>query len=97
MAKFRELIDLEVPVLISFYNAENKTTALSAALNAVAQEMGKRVKVVKMDTAKNRQLTEVLKVRELPALVLYKNGEMVWRNNGYQDVRTLISVIESYE
>jgi len=97
MAKFGELIDLKVPVLIDFYRKnEQKAATDSGILKDVAAELGARAKIVKIDVDQNKKLSEALQIKDLPTLVLYKNGEMVWRHSGAQDAQSLIALVQKY-
>ena len=53
-------------------------------------------KVIKIDTEKNTKLSDALRVRVLPTLMIYKLGEMVWRQSGEQDANTLISLMKDH-
>jgi thioredoxin 1 len=52
--------------------------------------------VIKIDVDKNQQLSEALRVKVLPTLMIYKFSEMVWRQSGEQDANTLISLIQDH-
>ncbi|HET8837665.1 MAG TPA: thioredoxin family protein, partial [Flavobacteriaceae bacterium] len=79
MAKFGELIDLEVPVLLGFYTDwDEPSKAMQPVLRDVAAALGDRAKVIKIDVDKNNQLAEALRIKGLPTMVLYKDGEMKW-------------------
>ena len=58
--------------------------------------MGDQGKVIKIDVDKNPQLAEALRVKGLPTLMIYKGGEMVWRQSGEQDANTLISLMKDF-
>ena len=45
---------------------------------------------------KIKNLAEALRVKGLPTLIIYKNGEMKWRQSGEQDANTLIGIIKQY-
>ncbi|MDN3664312.1 thioredoxin family protein [Algibacter miyuki] len=97
MSKFGELIDVEIPVLLDFYTDLNQeANTMHAVLRDVAAAMGDKAKVIKIDVDKNQELTEALQVKGLPTLIVYKNGEMKWRQTGEQDANTLINIIEEY-
>ena len=51
-------------------------------------------KVIKINTEKNIKLSEALRVKVIPTLMIYKFGEMVWRQSGDQDANTLISLMK---
>ena len=97
MSKFGELIDVEVPVLFDFYAEWNEqSTAMHPVLRDVAAALGDKAKVIKIDVEKNQELAEALRVKGLPTLIIYKDGEMKWRQSGEQDADTLIEIIQGY-
>ena len=97
MSKFGEIIDVDVPVLLDFYTEWNEqSTAMHAVLRDVAAALGDKAKVIKIDVEKNEELAEALRVKGLPTLIIYKDGEMKWRQSGEQDANTLIGIIQQY-
>lgn len=97
MSKFGELIDVEIPVLLDFYTEWNdQSTAMHPVLRDVAAALGDKAKVIKIDVDKNKELSEALRVKGLPTLIIYKDGEMKWRQSGEQDANTLIGIIQEY-
>jgi len=97
MSKFGELIDLDVPVLIDFYAEWSEPSiAMHPVLKDVAAALGDKGKVIKIDADKNKELSEALRVKGLPTLMIYKRGEMLWRQSGEQDDNTLIGIINEY-
>ena len=97
MSKFGELIDLNIPVLLDFYTEWNEDSkAMNPVLREVAASMGNKVKVIKIDVDKNSQLAEALRVKTLPTLMIYKSGEMKWRQSGEQDAAKLVGILKEY-
>lgn len=97
MSKFGELIDVEIPVLLDFYTeGDDQSIAMHPILRDVAAALGDKAKVIKIDVDKNKELAEALRVKGLPTLIIYKNGEMKWRHSGEQDADTLIGIIQEY-
>lgn len=97
MSKFGELVDLNIPVLLDFYTEWNDASvSMNPVLRDVAAAMGDRAKVVKIDVDKNSKLAEALRVKGLPTLMIYKSGEMKWRQSGEQDAQTLIDLLKEY-
>lgn len=97
MSKFGELIDLHIPILLEFYTEWDETsTAMHPVLKDVAAAMGDKAKVIKINVEKNAELAEALRVKSLPTLMIYKEGEMKWRQSGEQDANTLIGLIQEY-
>ncbi len=97
MSKFGELINDKLPLLLVFYNAEDQiSNSMNPILKDVAAAMGDKGKVIKIDTEKNTKLSDALRVKVLPTLMIYKLGEMVWRQSGEQDANTLISLMQDH-
>ncbi|WP_290700320.1 thioredoxin family protein [Lacinutrix sp.] len=97
MSKFGELIDVNIPVLLDFFTEWNEqSTAMHPVLRDVAAALGDKAKVIKIDIDKNKELSEALRVKSLPTLIIYKNGEMKWRQSGAQDANTLIAIIQDF-
>ncbi len=97
MSKFGELIDLNIPVLLDFYTEWNEiSTLMHPVLRDVAAALGDKAKIIKIDVDKNTQLAEALRVKGLPTLMIYKEGEMKWRQSGEQDANTLIGLLKEY-
>lgn len=97
MSKFGELIDVDIPVLLDFFTEGNaQSTAMHPIMRDVAAALGDKAKVIKIDVDKNKELAEALRVKGLPTLIIYKNGEMKWRHSGEQDANTIIEIIQEY-
>ena len=97
MSKFGELINLEVPILLDFYvDWDDSSKAMHPVLRDVAAAIGDKGKVIKINVDQNNELSEALRVKGLPTLMIYKYGEMVWRQSGEQDANTLINLINDF-
>ena len=97
MSKFGELIDARIPVLLDFFSSTDEAcTALNPVLRDVAATLGDSARVIKIDVDKNRELADALRVKDLPTLMIYKNGEMKWRQSGEQEAATLVELIKEY-
>ena len=60
MSKFGELINDKLPLLLVFYNAEDKVSnSMNPILKDVAAAMGDKGKVIKIDTEKYKTLKRV--------------------------------------
>ena len=95
MSKFGELLDEKKPLLLVFFSEfDELSTSLHPILKDVAAAVGDKGKVIKINTEKNIKLSEALRVKVIPTLMIYKFGEMVWRQSGDQDANTLISLMK---
>tara|TARA_Y100001935_G_scaffold135538_1_gene112150 strand:- start:32 stop:328 length:297 start_codon:yes stop_codon:yes gene_type:complete len=97
MSKFGEIIDSDMPVLLDFYTEWNESsTSMHPVLKDVAAAIGDKGKVIKINVDKNNELAQALRIKGLPTLMIYKSGEMVWRQSGEQDANTLINLINEF-
>ena len=96
MTKFGELIGVQKPVLIDFYFDWDDVDNGLETLRDVAAALGDRAKVIKIDIKKNEPLADALRVKGNPTFMIYKDGEMKWRQTGEQDANTLIGLVQQY-
>jgi len=97
MSKFGELIETRIPVLLDFYAEwDDACNSMHPVLRDVAAALGDKARVIKIDVEKNKELSEALRVKGLPTLMIYKGGEMKWRQSGEQDANTLIGLVSEY-
>ena len=95
MSKFGELINAQVPVLIDFYTDWNESSqSMNPVIKDVAAALGDKAKVIKIDVDKNQELAEALRIKGLPTLMIYKEGQMKWRQSGELDANTLITLVQ---
>jgi len=95
MSKFGELINAPVPVLIDFYTEwSEQSVAMHPVIRDVAAALGDKAKVIKIDVDKNQELADALRIKGLPTLMIYKDGQMVWRQSGELDANTIIGLVQ---
>jgi thioredoxin 1 len=97
VSKFGQLIDDKHPLLLVFFQEDlEPSDEFHPSLRDVAAAIGDQGKVIKIETTKNTKLTDALRVKAIPTLMIYKDGEMVWRQSGEQNANTLISMMNDY-
>ncbi len=95
MSKFGELINAPVPVLIDFYTEWNEqSVSMHPVIRDVAAALGDKAKVIKIDVDKNQELADALRIKGLPTLMIYKGGQMIWRQSGELDANTIIGLVQ---
>lgn len=97
MASFKDLINSEKPVLIDF-SAEwcGPCKMMAPILSELKTKVGESSTIVKIDVDKNPQIAGALKVRSVPTLVIYQNGELKWRKSGVVSAHELEKQLNSF-
>lgn len=94
MAKFSELVNKDKPVLVDFYATWcGPCKMMEPILNELKDKVGDKASIIKIDVDKNQDLAAKLGVRGVPTLLVYKNGEVKWRDSGVRQVTELERII----
>lgn len=94
---FNKIVNEQTPVLVDFF-AEwcGPCKAQSPIIKELAQEINGKVRIIKIDIDKNPAVAQRYNVRGVPTLVLFKEGQIVWRQSGVQSKSQLITVIKEH-
>ena len=56
-------------------------------------ELGDKVKILKIDVDKNQALASAYNVKGVPTIMIFKDGKQVWRESGVRQASELIGVM----
>ena len=97
MARFGDLINVEIPVLLEFFTGRDEiSNIMYPVVKDVAASLGNKAKIIKIDVEKNNELADALRIKGVPTFIIYKNGEMKWRQKGEENANTLISKVKKF-
>ncbi|MBI6120400.1 thioredoxin [Salegentibacter maritimus] len=95
-SNFNDIIKGEKAVLVDFHATWcGPCKTLAPILKEVKAELGDTVKIVKIDVDKNQELAGKYQVRGVPTMILFKNGQQLWRQSGVLQKADIIEVINS--
>ncbi len=94
---FSDLIASETPVLVDF-SAEwcGPCKMLAPVLKEVKGRIGAAARIVKIDIDANEQIAAFYKVKSVPTLILFKNGEVQWRESGLLTAQQLENALRAH-
>lgn len=95
VARFDQMVKNHPLVLVDF-NAKwcGPCKKLLPIVEKLESDYGSKLLVVKIDVDKSKGLVKQKGVEALPALMLYKNSQIVWQQEGATDEKTLRRVID---
>jgi thioredoxin 1 len=97
MKKFNEIINTDTPVLVDFYATWcGPCKMMTPVLEQLSREVQGKAKIIKVDVDKNPQAAQQYGIRGVPTMILFKKGDIKWRNSGVMQAAQLRQVIEQY-
>lgn len=98
MASFSEIIQKNKMVLVDF-SAEwcGPCQTLAPILKELKDELGDALSIIKIDVDKNQSIAAKFRVQGVPTLILYRDGQQVWRQSGMLTKKELIKVVQAHE
>ena len=98
MENFNDIINSEQLTLVDFFATWcGPCKMMHPVLEQLKDKMGESIRIIKIDVDKNNGLAMNYRVQSVPTLMLFRKGEMLWRQSGALQLSALKNVIEQFQ
>lgn len=94
---FQEVINGDKPVLVDF-SAEwcGPCKMMGPVLKELKAALQEEVTIIKIDIDRNPKVAAAYQIQSVPTLLLFKSGQVQWRQSGVVPSSQLQKIIKSY-
>jgi thioredoxin 1 len=97
MSNFNELINSTKPTLVDFYaDWCGPCKMMSPIIDETKKDLGSGATILKIDIDKNTDVARKYGIRSIPTLVLFKEGEIVWRQSGVPSKSLIVESVKKF-
>ena len=95
MENFNDIIKSGQLILVDFYATWcGPCKTMHTILEQLKENLGESIRIIKIDVDKNEAISMQDRIQSVPTFMLFKSGEVVWRQSGtisLNDFKRLIS------
>jgi len=97
MSDFNNLINSTKPTLVDFYASWCvPCQTMLPLIEETKKELGDTATVLKVDIESNSDIARKYSIRSIPTLLLFKEGEIVWRQSGVPPKNLIVESVKKY-
>ena len=95
MENLQAILQSSTPVLIDcFATWCGPCQMVPPILKEVKDKLGDQIRIIKIDIDKNQQLAAQWQISSVPTLLLFRNGNLVWRQSGVVPAHQLVPMLQ---
>ncbi len=97
MEKFSDIISSNQLTLVDFFATWcGPCKMMHPVLEQLKASLGESIRILKIDVDKNQSISVSYGIQGVPTLMLFRNGEILWRQSGALSLSDLQSVIKQF-
>lgn len=97
MSKFNEIINSDQPVLVDFFTEWcGPCKMMAPILKEVVSKVHGKARIIKVDIDNNSSVADKFSIRSVPTLVVFKSGEIKWRQSGVVPADKLVEILTKF-
>lgn len=98
MEKFNDVINSNQLTLVDFYATWcGPCKMMHPVLEQLKADLGDSIRIIKLDVDKSGDIAEAYRIQSVPTLMLFRRGEMLWRQSEAMRLADLKATISNYQ
>lgn len=97
MESFNDVINSDQLVLVDFFATWcQPCKMMHPVLEQVKAALGDRIRIIKVDVDKYEMTASQYRIQSVPTLMLFRQGEVLWRTSGVVQKAELLATIDPF-
>ncbi len=98
MENFNDIINGNQLTLVDFFATWcGPCKQMHPVLEQLKASEGERLRIIKLDVDKNEALASAYRIQSVPTLMLFRNGELLWRQSGAMSLADLKALLYGFQ